>query len=77
MSRESRIAALERRRGADFRRGPPPEFFDRMVNDRATAEEWARWTPWMMLNLPALSNKQVEQLAKATGIGALPEDPSL
>lgn len=77
MRRESRIAALERRRGVDSRSGPPPEFFIRMANDRATAEEWARWTPWMMLNLPALSNRQVEQLAKASGIGTLPEDTSL
>jgi len=75
--RESRIAALERRRGTDPRSMPPAECFDRILAGRATEAEWARWTPWLMRNLPGLSDEQVERLAQATGNSLLPGEQHL
>jgi hypothetical protein len=72
-----RIQALEAASGADPRGTPPIEFFDRMLDGRATEQEWARWTPWLMQNLRGLSDEQVERLANATGMCLLPEDKYL
>lgn len=75
--RESRIAALERRRGTDPRSMPPVEFFDRILAGQATETEWTRWTPWLMRNLPSLSDEQVERLARATANSLLAEEQHL
>ena len=73
----SRVQALEAASGADPRGTPPIEFFDRILDGQATEQEWARWTPWFMENLPSLSDDQVERLANVTGMCLLPEDKYL
>lgn len=68
MTREARVATLERRRRANPNVGPPPiEFFDRMLEDKLTDAEWRRWTPWLRQHPPELSDQQVERMTKATG----------
>jgi hypothetical protein len=44
--------ALERQQGKEVCSGTPPvEFFDRIIDGRATPEEWNRWAPWLKKNL--------------------------
>ncbi len=49
----------------------------RILAGRAAEAEWARWTPWLMRNLPSLSDEQGERLAQATGNSLLPGEQHL
>ena len=46
MNLKSRIRRLEERRGL-HRTRPPIAFFDQIVDNTVTQEEWQRWLPWI------------------------------
>lgn len=70
----SRVQALEAAAGTDPRQAPPIEFFDRMLEDNATEEEWVRWMPWFMQHLRDFSDELIERAAKASGWSVIPGD---
>ena len=64
MNLRARIRALEQKRA---RRpapmtAPPVQFFDAVIAGTATKDEWDRWAPWLLLNLPSLSDRELQQV---------------